>query len=494
MSGEARAIARYGRVYGLANLIARAAGLVLLPVYAHALTVDEFGVYTVMLAVMDICSLVFGAGISKAMGRYYFDHPEGHDGRDRVVSTTILGFGLIVVAIGALAYPLGFAIVTAVFGTSALAGLFALAIVAVAFTVLLEIVLSYFVIRKQAKTMLVLSILRFVAVVGSNVVLVVFLAGGINGVIQALLLSFGTISVATAAWILRRVGIRFDAALFAKLLAFGLPLVPSAAANSGIRLVERHVLTAAGGLATVGIYGLGDRLASLLQMFVATPFSQIFFVRRFETMAKGEDQEAFHRILLVFVALIGFCGTGLAAYGAEIVALIAPGGYAAAVAVLPLLALGHILSSLNLNIEIGLQYAKRTWLIPAIGIASLLLAVPITYACVHAFGMLGAALAFVLVNILRLAATVVANARIGTPEVRLDWPRTAAILIVATVLGTIAASLQGGAFAPATLAAKTALLGIFVALLLFTPMLPRVTRAGALRLLRRGGSKDPAAD
>ncbi|MBM3525538.1 MAG: hypothetical protein FJX57_21530, partial [Alphaproteobacteria bacterium] len=230
MTSEARSIARYGWIYGLANLISRAAGILLIPVYVHALTPEEFGVYTVLIAVTEICALVFGAGVSKAMGRYFFDHEEGDPARDRVVSTTILGFGLIVVAILVLAYPLALVLTRLLLASTAYTGLFGLAIVAVAFTVLLEITQGYLVIRKMARALLVISLLRFVVVIGSNLLFVVVRGDGLAGVIHALLLSFGILSVGTAIWILRTVGVGFDLGLFGRLLAFGLPLVPSAVA------------------------------------------------------------------------------------------------------------------------------------------------------------------------------------------------------------------------------------------------------------------------
>ena len=42
---ESRLIWRHGRIYGVGNLLNRTAGLVLIPVYTHKLSVEEFGVY-----------------------------------------------------------------------------------------------------------------------------------------------------------------------------------------------------------------------------------------------------------------------------------------------------------------------------------------------------------------------------------------------------------------------------------------------------------------
>ncbi len=61
---QAGSVLRHGVVYFVGSLLNRSAGLILLPVYLHALSPAEFGVYAVLISLMD----VVGIGIGLSLG------------------------------------------------------------------------------------------------------------------------------------------------------------------------------------------------------------------------------------------------------------------------------------------------------------------------------------------------------------------------------------------------------------------------------------------
>lgn len=476
MSGEARSMARYARVYAAANIVGRVGGVILIPVYANVLSLEQYGVYTVLISVIEVFSLIFGMGVSKALGRFYFDFEEGSRERDRVVSTALLGFVGIAFLIAVVAYPASLGIVRAAFGSSENATLFAVAIAAVTFTLLLELQVSYYVIRRRAWAYFLLSASKTGLLLAANIIFVILLGWGVWGVVVSMAGAFGLLTLITGAQILSRTGLAFDVRLFRGMLAFGLPLVPSAFANSAMRLTERYFLASLSGVTAAAIYGLADRLVSLLQMFIATPFSQIFFVRRFETISRGQDQEEFHSILLVFVAVMTLAGAGLSAFGAEILAVIAPPAYASAAVIIPVLAMGHILAAVNLNIELGIVFQKRTWIIATIGLASLVIAIVANFILVARMGPMGAAFAWFIVNLARLVMTVVANARWGHAAIRLSWPRAAVVLGSGAAVSLAAAHLFTAPWSAGAITIKMLMMVGLVAFIIYAPALDRTAR------------------
>ena len=66
---EARSIVRDGRVYAISNVINRAAGLVLLPVFTHVLSPAEFGRYTLVQSMIEVLSVLGGLGLRGTMNR-----------------------------------------------------------------------------------------------------------------------------------------------------------------------------------------------------------------------------------------------------------------------------------------------------------------------------------------------------------------------------------------------------------------------------------------
>ncbi|GAC13706.1 lipopolysaccharide biosynthesis protein [Aliiglaciecola lipolytica] len=473
---EVKTIVDHGKIYLIANITNRSAGLLLLPVYTYVLSVEDYGLYAIIMAVSDLFTIVFGMGFAGAMSRFYFERNNSKQQQNLVVSTTMLGFFAIASLILVFAYPLASLTVEVMFQSQQYLQLFMYTIAGLVFTILYELLMGYAVIRKRAWSYFAMALSKAVLFIGLNLLFVVYWKLGVPGIIYATIASLGSLSLVALAITFSRVGFGFSKTLFKQMLLFGLPLVPSAFANSALTTVERYYINSIIGPAAVGVYSLGHRLASMLHMFIAAPFSQIFFVRRFETLAKGEDQSAFHRILLLFVAVMMFFALLLSLFGTEIVWLISPEAYLDVVVVLPLLGLSFVLSSLNLNIELGIFYNKKTWAIPLIGFITLAVGIPANYLLIHQFGIYGAGLALLFVNIVRLVTTVLINSVLGSPFITLDWSRASSIMTVGTVLGILVNLAMSDSVSFYSVALKLTVAAVFLMMLLKTPLLDKQTK------------------
>ncbi|MEQ8234313.1 MAG: oligosaccharide flippase family protein, partial [Gammaproteobacteria bacterium] len=69
--GELATIWKHGRVYSVANVLNRVAGLVLLPVYLHVLQPAEYGLLAVVTLTADVLGVVLGLGLGRALLRLY---------------------------------------------------------------------------------------------------------------------------------------------------------------------------------------------------------------------------------------------------------------------------------------------------------------------------------------------------------------------------------------------------------------------------------------
>ena len=464
-------------MYAISNVINRAAGLVLLPVFTHVLSPAEFGRYTLVQSMIDVLSVLGGLGLTGAMNRFFLEYPEDARMRDRVISTVLL----MVLAVAALAvllsWPLSLLLSRWLLGAEEYAFLCVIALIGLGCIALFEVECAYAVVRKQVRLYFALCCAKALGLIGCNVLFVVVLHMGVAGVLLATTITMGVIGGVTLVAILRRTGVHFVPSLARKLALFGAPLVPSALGSSALGLVERYYLNASVGAAAVGLYSLANRLASLLQMFIAAPFSQTYSVRRVETLVKGEDQKVFDRLLLLFVLVMSLSSLSLSVFGDDLIAIIAPGSYALAVRLVPLLGLCYILASINFNLELGIHYSKRTWALPVITATTLAASLPLNWWLSLQYGALGTALALLTVNVVRILTTLAMNARFGSRDVRLDWGRAVAIMAV-----TLAAALAWLEFHTPTLdfawmLAKAALVLGVGAMIVASPMLGRDARA-----------------
>ncbi len=482
---EARAIVRDGRVYALSNIVNRAAGLALLPVFTHVLTPAEFGLYAIVQSAVDVLTVLCGLGLTGAMNRFYLEYPDDGAMRDRVISTVLLLVLVVASATILLSWLLGPLMARWILGGDEHALLCTIALVGLGCIALFEVECAYAVVRKQVGLYFALSSAKALALIGCNVLFVVELHLGVRGVLLATAASMGVIAAFTLVAILRRTGLHFMPSLARRLVRFGAPLVPSAFGSSALGLVERFYLNSAATTASVGLYSLASRLASLLQMFIAAPFSQTYSVRRIETLVQGQAQAVFDRILLLFVLLMSVSAFALSIFAADLIALIAPGAYALAGQLVPLLALCVTLASVNFNLELGMHYSKRTWALPIGTAVTLAASLPLNWWLSLHYGALGTALAVVAVNVVRILATLALNARVGSREVSLDWPRAIAIMGTALVAGLLWLEFRSPVLDPAWMAAKAMLVVMVAAALTASPLLGSAARADLLGVWRR---------
>jgi O-antigen/teichoic acid export membrane protein len=484
MLSNGRSLVSDGRVYLAASVINRAAGLALIPLYAHVLAPADFGLYAIVQSVIEVAGILVGMGFTGAMNRFFLEHAQDAAMRRRVVSTAWLSVAGIGVVALLLTPPTAWLATRLLLGDTQHALLFGVGFVGLVFASLLELGSSYLVVQKRVWHYLALSAAKAVVLIGANLVCLLVLQWGVLGILAANTAALAVLALVHGALVLREVGRQYSRTLALQLWQFGLPLVPSAVAHGALPLVERYFLNALAGAAAVGLYALASRLAAILQMFIAVPFSQTFSVRRVESLVQGLDQAANNRVLLLFVWLMSCAALLMSAVAVDLLRLIAAPDYAAAALVVPLLGLCQVLTAINFNFELGLHFSRQTRMLPLVSLLALGLTVPANAALAGPWGAMGSAVALLLVNLGRLVVTVRVNALYGTPLIKLDWWRATGLMLLTTAAGLWLVqwsipSLGGWAAVP-----KLALALALMVVLVWTPLLDRVSRHELLIALR----------
>ncbi|MEQ8662881.1 MAG: oligosaccharide flippase family protein, partial [Gammaproteobacteria bacterium] len=443
--GEFATIWRHGRVYSVANVLNRVAGLVLLPVYLHVLAPAEYGLLALVTLTADILGVVLGLGLGRALLRLYVGAAD-EPARDRLVVSALLLLLALGAVFAALAAPLAELASRVMFGHDAHATVFFYANLGIVFTVLFNFELSCLVARKASAVYLWASLAKTLLMLTLNIVLVVHLEAGVLGVVLGTLISSVVVAGALLLELLRGRALRGSAAAMRELVAFAAPLVPSVLIDTVVVALDKVVLNRLSTAAAVGGYATGQRLSSLLQLFVVQPFMQIWAVRQLEVLDHPDSggQASLTRIFELFLVLLSSGALAAALFAPELLALIAAPGYAHAAQVVPLLALAEIVLLFRSYFEIGVFHARATRLLPWVSLASLLFAVPLYVAMIHWLGMLGAAFAFLLTACARVAMVAVVARRVSPFGSDLAWRRILLTVAAAIVVYAVARALGDG--------------------------------------------------
>ncbi|MBB3021698.1 O-antigen/teichoic acid export membrane protein [Microvirga lupini] len=441
-NSETKSVIRHGRLYGLSNLISRSSGLVLLPVYTHILTPVEFGLYASTILVTDLISVVLGMGLGRALIRMHVEQ-ETQVGKDAVVWSAMAMFAAMSVVIAVLAHPIALLATNVLFGSTEEAWLFTWAIWALIPSTLFNLQLNYIVVLKKSFFYLIISVLKAFLFIALNLWIVVWLGLGVFGIVVSTFCASAIVVGVILAYMVRTTSIVMSRPLSVEMAKFGAPLVPTILLDTVIASLDRYIISPVQGTAALGYYGLAVRLASLINLFVTSPFLQIWGVRQLEALEADGDQRELPNVFFQFTLVLLLISAAIGLFSGLAVQIIADDAYAPAAAVLPWLAAAQVAVALRNFAEIGLHHAKKTSPLMVIAFISLAVAVPLYWGAVHVAGIIGVAAASFLLALLRTCLTMGWADRHSGLIRLFPWVRLGFAAIISTVVVLVGTTFDG---------------------------------------------------
>jgi O-antigen/teichoic acid export membrane protein len=221
-----------------------------------------------------------------------------------------------------------------------------------------------------------------------------------------------------------------------RMLAFGLPLVPSGIALWLVWFIDRVMLARLASLDDVGQYAIANRLATILLLAVLA-FNLAF--GPFILSLHAQDHELERRVRaqtsLLVVALLAVMGVALSLFARELIGLVAP-RFDRAYVVVGLLSLSIVIYGAYPVVSTGLSIARRTTFLGAISVAAAGVNVGLNLVLIPAWGMVGAALSTVGAFAVLTGGTVIAAQRIDP----VDYPLGRLALVLGSAVAAGAAA------------------------------------------------------
>jgi O-antigen/teichoic acid export membrane protein len=474
-------------VYGLGTALQNIVSVVMLPVYTRYLSPAEYGILELMQMILDLAGIIFGARLAVGLYRYYFGE-ESEDERRSIISTALLGnvgvntLGSVFVAV--FAVPLGMAF----FGNNDHLELIVMFAFSLATGALLNVPMLYIRALQRPWLFISMSLTKLLCQVALNILLVVVMRKGVEGVILSTLITGAIIGGGLTIWTLAQTGVRFSLPFMRKLWAFSFPVVLAALGAYYTTFGDRFVLQRFHGLAEVGVYALAYRFGFVLAKAIGGSLYSVWSTQQFEVYRQSGATEMFQRAFLLFslALLTGACAMAL--FAEEALKLLAGKPFWPAYQYVPLIVLAYVLKSITVVCSFGIQLSEKTRDFAWASLASVLVMTIGFVTLIPMFGGMGAALATLLGAIAELLWTNIRSQRYY--DMKLPWGKfMGAVGLAATVW---AISLLAPHNIIESLLFKLFLFVGFAVALFYSPIVGEKERRAAFRLLkdvRQKGSK-----
>jgi O-antigen/teichoic acid export membrane protein len=452
-------LAQQTLAYGLSGLIVPIVGLITLPIFARVFTRGQYGLVEIGTAMSAVALTLTDAGLTAAALRSFYDYRAHEEKQRRSVLLTAFSSTIVLsIVVAAVLIAFRDQVAEWVFNRSGEGELVVIIAVSIPALNAVRFVSEIMRVRLQAHRYLVTAVLTAVVTTALGVFGVLALGWRVEGVFVAALV--GNTVGALYGFAVVRGGLagEFSRPELRRMLAYGLPLVPSAIAAWALSLVDRIILARLGSLSQVGEYAIANRLASLLMIGV-TAFLLALTPFLFATYSEDAEQEkaARGRILTYLTFILSLGGLTLTLFARELLELVAPRFDDAYLAVGPL-ALGTTAYGIAVVLTTGISLARRTMYLAVLGVAAAVVNIGLNFALIPPFGIVGSALATTAgFGVLALSYYWVSQRIYPTPY---EPAKVLITLAIGTLIGILGVVPLGPT--PVALAVKLVALGAFV--------------------------------
>ncbi|MBN1541833.1 oligosaccharide flippase family protein [candidate division KSB1 bacterium] len=432
---------QHSAVYGIGHIVTRSINFLLLPLYTNVFPREEFGVVGILFTYIAILTIIYTYGLDAAFFRFYILEEEGGD-RKEIFSTafyTIL-FSSILFTTGLIvaSEPLA----RLLFSTESLQlGIPIPRLIVMSAGILFFDALSFlpFLILRAEQRPIPFVILKFLNVlfnVGGNILFLVILKRGVQGVFFANLCASGLTFLLMLPLIFRHAGAVFSRPLLHDLFQFALPYIPSTLAVVIMDTIDRPLVERLVGLEASGLYNAGVKLGMFMSLFVAA-FRFAWHPFFLATSKQENARQVFSRVFTyVILACLGVFL--LLSIFLNDLARLSIGGFSLigrdywdGLSIVPVVLLAYVFYAAYLNFLIGVYLYKKTKYLPPITLAGMVGNLAANFTLIPLLGIIGAAWARLIAYLIMAISLYRVQCKLY--PVDYEWGRLIKLVVVVAV-------------------------------------------------------------
>lgn len=391
MFREIKVLGKETLIYGISTVVARLLNFILLPLYTHYLSPDNYGIVATVFSIIAFLNVIYGFGINQGYMRFFKER------NSLSISVSFVFISSFIFSILLILFSKPIALFFEI-GTSSHLLIYSALILY--FDSLTLIPLTDLRIKHRAYKFVSIKIFSIFLNILLNIVLLKYLKMGNDGIFIAnILSSFAQCLFLTEYF--KFISFKFDGELFKELFLYSIPYIPSSLSSVIIQLIDRPIMMRLTDSYTVGIYQANFRLSIFINLIVSMfDFAwRPFVMERFEMEG---SKEIFKKVFDYFVVIVLFIWLLFSIFIEDIIHLsfrnfylINP-NYWSGVGIVPIVMLGYFFNGLYINFMIGSMITKKTSYIMYSNLLSAILSILLNFILIPRFNIYGAAFSILI--------------------------------------------------------------------------------------------------
>ena len=415
-------VAKGATIYSVGQIMIKAAGFLLLPLYARFLSPRDFGIIGYLEVYIALMATLLMFGFYSAQTRFFFDFKD---------NTQKIGEFLFSINIFLLSLLLISCFYLTFFGAPILERLshnsdvtfspyFLLVIWIVFFQIFNQMTISYYVAAREYKTTAILQILQFLLATTLIVYFVVMQKQGALGKFKGMFFAQIFFFIVFYFNYARKFRFRFSIKHVANSLTFGLPIVVHLVASNLLLFIDRYILERYVTLSELGIYTFGYQIGLVMSVLVSS-INKAWVPNYFEMMNQKDIDHSYQarKILAVWLTGIGLVCLVCSLWSHEFLIFLAPEIFNESAKIVPIIMMSYVFEGFYYFAVIPFFYYKKTLYLPFFTGTVALLNIGLNLIFIPTFGIYGAAYATLISYVLLSVFVYLLSRRLFNPHYEL---------------------------------------------------------------------------
>lgn len=399
MAYRLKSVLKGSTIYTGGQVLTKATGFVLIPLYTRFLTTDDYGIIGVVNVIVAMMSMALMFGVYPTQTRLYYDF-KGDKNKIGELLFTLNCFMVVVVTAVCILLTFFGEPLFRLFIKNESIGFYPFIVIGiwtVFFNIINQLVTRYYATTRKYAFSALIQFVLFLITTGSIIFFVVYRKEGALGPIKGGLIGQAVVFGVFYWPYARRFAARFNFEHIKSLMSFGMPVVIHLTAATVMTSIDRIILEKYLPLSSVGIYTLGCQLGSAISIIVVS-INRAWMPNYYDLMDSKDVDRAYEirRIFCVWQVVIGaMCLVG-GLWARDVVALLATDRYYDAAGIMPIILLGYFFNGVYFFMISPIFHYKKTSRLPLITISAAVMNVVLNLILIPRQGTLGAANAMML--------------------------------------------------------------------------------------------------
>ncbi|HAW09174.1 MAG TPA: hypothetical protein DCW42_08440 [Bacteroidetes bacterium] len=356
-------IIKQSAIFGIGNIISRSIAILLVPLYTRHMTVEEFGIFSAGLTLYTVLSIIMKGGGPAAMLKLYM---EDSGKRQKIIFLTYAYSLSVTLLVGAISMIFCANLIKWLIGIDS-TRIFTIIILSAISESLIEVPLNIFRAKEKSKIFAFFSVLASALTLIFTYFLIVVMNMRIEGAFLGMFLAKGVVFILSTIMLLPEFSLIWDKTIIKEIFILGAPIVISGLSMWFVNMSDRIIITNIRGGYEAGLYSLGNRIGTLLNILILTPFSLVWGVESLKIYYNSNEKDAIFSSY--FLKISGFCflvGAFLSLFAGEMISVFATAEYMKSIIVIPIISVSNILYVLYYFHTFYFMIIRKTYVLTGI--------------------------------------------------------------------------------------------------------------------------------